>query len=164
MKTKKWTHGLDEPLNIPGEQWRDVEGYEGIYKVSDLGRVKGLARTAYRYSPRWKCDSIMRIKEKIMGRYVFKYRYKGASRIRDDRPAALLVSLSREGKASFRYVHHLVLEAFVGLRPQGTEACHWDGDATNNRLENLRWGTSSDNTADAIRLGQFWPKQRSKAS
>jgi hypothetical protein len=53
-----------------------------------------------------------------------------------------------------RYVHHLVLEAFVGPRPKGMECCHWDDDATNNRLSNLRWGTRLDNMQDRIRNGR----------
>lgn len=48
-----------------------------------------------------------------------------------------------------RKVHHLVLEAFVGPRPDGMECRHFpDRDPANNRLENLQWGTSSENQAD----------------
>lgn len=54
-----------------------------------------------------------------------------------------------------RYVHHLVLEAFVGERPHGCEALHCDGDRLNNNLKNLRWGTRQENVSDAIRHGTF---------
>lgn len=47
-----------------------------------------------------------------------------------------------------RYVHHLVLEAFVGARPDGHEACHRNGVPTDNRVENLYWGTRVENDAD----------------
>lgn len=50
-------------------------------------------------------------------------------------------------------IHRLVLEAFVGPRPDGLEARHRDGDPTNNRLDNLLWGTSSDNENDKRRHG-----------
>lgn len=50
-------------------------------------------------------------------------------------------------------VHHLVLEAFVGPRPKGKEACHWDDDPSNNKLSNLRWGTKQENTEDLLRNG-----------
>jgi hypothetical protein len=49
-----------------------------------------------------------------------------------------VVNLHRDGQKVPRYVHHLVLEAFVGPRPEGLVCCHWDGDPGNNRLENLR--------------------------
>jgi hypothetical protein len=154
--------GTGEPLHLEGEEWRPVAVYGAYYQVSNFGRVKSLARRSYRFNPRWNCDSIISVQEKILCQSPFKYRYKGKSRIRDKRPAAMMVGLSIDGRLISRYVHHLVLEAFVGLRPQGTEACHWDGDAANNKLENLRWGTSVENKADAIRLNQFWPSQRRK--
>jgi len=62
-------------------------------------------------------------------------------------------NLYRGGKRHPRLVHRLVLEAFVGKRPEGLECCHGDGDPANNRLENLRWDTSKANGADLIRHG-----------
>jgi hypothetical protein len=50
-------------------------------------------------------------------------------------------------------VHRLVLEAFVGPCPTGMECRHLDGDGTNNRLENLAWGTAKENSADRRRHG-----------
>ena len=47
-----------------------------------------------------------------------------------------------------RYVHRLVLEAFVGKCPEGMECCHGDGDRTNNVLSNLRWDTPSANNLE----------------
>ncbi|RUU22663.1 HNH endonuclease [Mesorhizobium sp. M7A.F.Ca.AU.002.06.1.1] len=51
------------------------------------------------------------------------------------------------------YVHLLVLEAFVGPRPDGLEGCHNDGNPDNNRLDNLRWDTPESNQADRIAHG-----------
>jgi hypothetical protein len=65
----------------------------------------------------------------------------------------LVVGLCRRGEQRPRYVHRLVLEAFVGPRPAGTECRHLDGDRANNRLENLCWGTKLENAADALRHG-----------
>jgi hypothetical protein len=50
-------------------------------------------------------------------------------------------------------VHRLVLLAFSGHCPPGKEGLHWDDDPTNNRLENLRWGTPGENQQDCIRNG-----------
>ena len=55
------------------------------------------------------------------------------------------------GKKMF-LVHRLVLLAFVGPCPVGMEGCHFDNDATNNRLSNLRWDTLSNNQKDRVRL------------
>jgi hypothetical protein len=57
-----------------------------------------------------------------------------------------------KGRASC-VVHRLVLNAFVGPRPEGMECCHYDGDSTNNNLSNLRWDTHSANMQDQIRHG-----------
>lgn len=56
-------------------------------------------------------------------------------------------------KVRTKLVHHLVLEAFVGPRPDGMEALHADDDHANNRVENLRWGTKFENVQDKIRNG-----------
>jgi len=50
-------------------------------------------------------------------------------------------------------VHHLVLGVFVGPRPEGTVACHNNGDGYDNRVENLRWDTRKANAADTVRHG-----------
>ena len=114
------------------EQWRPVVGYEGSYEVSDLGNVRSLDRL----------DS------------------RGRRRRGKVRPLAvsprgrLLVGLCRDGIRATAQVHHLVLEAFVGPRPDGLEACHWNDDPSDNRLTNLRWDTRSANAADSVRNGK----------
>lgn len=57
------------------------------------------------------------------------------------------------GKFAKKYVHHLVLEAFVGPRPEGMVACHNDGNSFNNHVDNLRWDTRSNNERDKINHG-----------
>lgn len=65
----------------------------------------------------------------------------------------LRVTIRREGRRMEAAVHRLVLEAFVGPCPPGMEALHRNGDPTDNRLENLRWGTRSENNLDRQRHG-----------
>lgn len=52
-----------------------------------------------------------------------------------------------------RYIHDLMLEAFVGPRPEGLIGCHWNDIGTDNRIENLRWDTHSANQIDSVRNG-----------
>lgn len=59
-------------------------------------------------------------------------------------------------KTSKKYVHRLVLMAFVGLPEQGKVGCHRNDIKTDNRIENLYWGTYKQNTADQIRNGKFY--------
>lgn len=61
------------------------------------------------------------------------------------------------GKGRTKDVHDLVLTAFVGPRPAGSLGLHWNDIPTDNRLENLRWGTKRDNSLDALRNGKNRP-------
>jgi hypothetical protein len=114
------------------EEWRDVVGYEGFYQVSDLGRVRSLDRL----------DSLGR---PVRGR-IRKQIFQTAG--------YLSLYLSRDGINSMRLVHQIVLETFVGPRPNETfDACHENDDKTNNTLKNLRWDTKKENNADRVRNG-----------
>jgi hypothetical protein len=64
------------------------------------------------------------------------------------------VRLFREGKSHRFYIHHLVLNAFLGPCPPGMECCHNDGNATNNRVGNLRWDVRQGNAEDMVRHGR----------
>lgn len=63
------------------------------------------------------------------------------------------VWLYRNGQRIGRFVHLLVLEVFVGPRPDGAQARHLDGNERNNTAENLAWGTPIQNAADRDRHG-----------
>lgn len=112
------------------KEWRPVVGFEGGYEVSNLGRVRSLDRFLPRIgnSPRIYRGKILNPQAKKAGH--------------------LWVQL---GRGNQFYVHHLVLEAFVGPCPAGQVGLHWDDEPSNNFLENLRWGTRSDNYADYVR-------------
>ncbi|MBN7395680.1 HNH endonuclease [Mycobacteroides abscessus subsp. abscessus] len=132
-------------MNATREQWRPVVGFEGLYEVSDLGRVRTVPRLV----------SMGRGYRTVPGR-IRKYGHSTTH-------GYLIVGLSRPGKrrATTALVHRLVLEAFVGPCPDGMEACHFDGDKTNNRLPNLRWDTRRANQDDAIRIGKRLDPNRS---
>lgn len=110
------------------ETWKDVIGYEGLYKVSNLGNVRSLDRPTGR-------------KGRILTLGYGRGKYA-------------TVCLSKQGKARTTLVHHLVLDAFVGLRPEGHETRHLNGNRRDNRLTNLRWGTKSENTLDQVSMGR----------
>ena len=59
------------------------------------------------------------------------------------------------GKRRWWFIHRLVLEAFVGPRPDGKECCHQDGNKENNAISNLRWDTHASNVADNVRDGSL---------
>jgi hypothetical protein len=61
--------------------------------------------------------------------------------------------LCRNNKRFKRFIHRLVLEAFVGPCPEGKECCHKNDIADDNNLVNLYWGTRSENIADAFKNG-----------
>ena len=64
------------------------------------------------------------------------------------------------GKRYKRAVHRLVLETFKGVRPEGSVARHLDDNQSNNRIENLEWGTPSDNQSDRRRnSAKVWYKR-----
>ena len=124
------------------EQWKPVLGFADLYEVSDLGRVRSLARIDRRgvYRP-----SVL-------------LRPGPSGRRRNYR----IVNLYRDGSAVVRAVHRLVLEAFVGPPPPGTEACHTNGCGSDNRLANLRWDTRESNAHDRIWHGTSANQNRVK--
>jgi hypothetical protein len=119
------------------EEWRAVLGYEGVYEVSDLGRVRSVAHVIVRANG---------ARQSIAARLL-------ATRGVGSRRAYLGVHLSHMGVKSDRGVHTLVAEAFIGPRPDGREVRHINGDGRDNRAENLAWGTHSENELDKVRHG-----------
>lgn len=113
------------------EEWRPVLGREGTYEVSSLGRVRVLDRIDAKGARR-------------RGRLLKARAINGTH---------LIVVLHSGGPRRDALVHHLVLEAFVGPRPDGMEGCHWNDIPTDNRVENLRWDTRSANQLDSVRNG-----------
>ena len=71
----------------------------------------------------------------------------------DKRGRSRVYLRSAEREYTHKFVHVLVLEAFIGPRPPKYQACHNNGDTTDNRLQNLRWDTVSNNHMDKHRHG-----------
>lgn len=117
------------------EKWLPVFGYEGHYEVSDQGNVRSLTRTVV--FP----DGRSRLAPGRVLRIQFSDIYPK-------------VSLKLQGVSRTKNVHALVALAFHGPRPEGADVCHNDGDRQNNRADNLRYDTRSENNRDITRQGR----------
>lgn len=110
--------------DLEGEEWRDIIGYEGLYMVSNMGRIKSF--------------------------YNNKMRIIKASKRSDD---YISVGLHKDGRSVTYYVHVLVADAFLPNLEGKPQINHIDGDKTNNRVENLVWVTGSENMNHAYKIG-----------
>lgn len=115
------------------ERWLPVKGYEGLYEVSDLGNVRT-------YRVQGKRNKVVPFPTYMVARVNSKTGRRN-------------IGLRKGDHRRWFNVYRLVLEAFVGPCPLGMEACHYDGDCTNDRLDNLRWDTRAGNIADKHRHG-----------
>ena len=114
------------------ENWREIKGFETLYEVSDLGRVKSLGNGM-------STDS--RTKEvRIMKTRIKKTGYEH-------------IKLCKEGGHKHTSVHRLVALAFLDKPVECTEVNHIDGVKANNQLSNLEWVTGSRNQKHAFELG-----------
>lgn len=106
------------------EEWRPVVGYEGLYKVSNLGNVRSLN---YNHTG----------KERILKAATNRYGY-------------LFVDLYKDGKPKNKSIQQLVATAFI-LNPEGKPCVdHINTDKSDNRVENLRWCTHKENMNNPI--------------
>jgi hypothetical protein len=121
------------------EQWLSVPGYPG-YEISDQGQVRSLDREGRgRWGPR-----------KFKGQILTQVMVGGPPGTGGRYHAC---TLYQNGKPKQVVIHILVLEVFVGPRPEGMCGCHRDDDPDNNRLKNLYWGTPTQNARDAVNNG-----------
>lgn len=109
------------------EVWKDIAGYEGLYQVSNFGRVRSLERVV-QHMHSGKLTLPSKLKEPSFdGRYLF-------------------VVLSKDGKRKQFSIHRLVAETFIP-NPDGLPCVnHKDENKTNNHVDNLEWCTYKYNT------------------
>lgn len=117
------------------ERWLPLPGYDG-YEVSSFGRVRSLDRLVPH-----KDGRVRRQRGKILKGGVNRYGRRH-------------VTLCAGERYNSKTIAPLVLETFVGPRPDGMECCHNDGNPLNDRLENLRWDTKSANQLDQVLHGR----------
>lgn len=115
------------------EIWRPIVGYEGLYEISNLARIKSLSKAG---SP---------------GEQFLKLGAKDLSTGYSN------VQITKSSKPLTKRIHRLVAEAFL-VKPEGLHCVnHKDGVKANNLLENLEWVTYSENVKHAYRLGLSKP-------
>lgn len=110
------------------EIWKDIEGYEGLYQVSNCGRVKRLAGIV---KGNWK-QGERRQEERALKPLNSHLEYKS-------------VSLSKDGKMTHYLIHRLVAQAFIPNPENLPQVNHKDENKVNNNVENLEWCTSEYN-------------------
>jgi hypothetical protein len=104
------------------EQWKEIDGYDGLYQISDFGRVKSLKG----------CN------ERILKQTINKYGY-------------MIIYLSKDSIKKTLSVHRLVAQSFLEYKTDKLFVNHIDANKTNNHISNLEWVTPKENTAHAIK-------------
>jgi len=106
------------------EIWKDIEGYEGYYQVSNLGEIKSLERVT------------------IQGKLLKEKLIKSS----DNHNKYLYVSLFKDGNRKAVGVHRLVAQAFIPNPENKPQVNHIDENTMNNNSENLEWVTGKENS------------------
>lgn len=110
------------------EVWKDIKGYEGLYQVSNLGRIKSLPR-----------------KRTIKTERILSPKF--------NKGGYLEVALCKNSKYKMCRVHRLVASAFIQNPENKREVNHIDGNKLNNKADNLEWVTPSENIRHAFKTG-----------
>lgn len=120
------------------EVFRDIEGFEGLYMVSNLGNVKSLPKS----DGNGKRERLLKLEVTTK-----KTKYNR-------------VSLSKLGKVNRFQVHRLVASAFIENLENKSFVNHIDNNGLNNRVDNLEWCTHSENMIHAQKQGRLFSSQQ----
>lgn len=116
------------------EVWKDVVGFEGLYQVSNLGRLKGLPRRVNNHK------GFIQLGERYLSGHQITKGY-------------IQVQLSSRPNRVQKLIHVLVATAFIPNPNNYPQVNHINGDKADNRAENLEWVTQSENIKHAYRTG-----------
>lgn len=125
------------------EIWKDIKGFEGLYQVSNLGRVKSL-------------DVIQNLKHSSGTEYT---RFKKGRILRPEQSGRVapyvIYYLKKDGKRHFGKAHRLVAKAFIPNPENKKVVNHLDCNPKNNNVSNLEWATHSENIKYAYDKGRI---------
>ena len=124
------------------EIWKDIKGYEGLYQVSNLGRIKSLSKFVNNNPKSSKFG------------YYTKERILKTSKSNN---GYLIVHLFKNSKQYTIYIHRLVAITFIPNSNNLLQVDHIDGNKQNNRIDNLEWVTPKENINRAWRKGLSKP-------
>jgi hypothetical protein len=118
------------------ENWKDITGYEGVYQISNKGNVRSIERL------QWNGNIYHLVPGKPKKQLIGK------------RAGHHYVILYKNNKMSNKYVHRLVAIEFIENPNNLPNVCHKDNDPSNNSVDNLYWGTQSDNLKQCVKDGR----------
>lgn len=111
------------------EIWKDIPGYEGLYQVSNLGRVKSILRSDKYYSSKGR---ILTPEKSTLG--------------------YLRVCLYSQSIPKRQFIHRLVAQTFIPNPDNKPQIDHIDGNPSNNNRSNLRWVTAKENVNNPVAI------------
>ena len=121
------------------EIWKDIEGYEGLYQVSNLGRVKSLGRyVKSNKGMQYRTEQIKVPSERKRKTAIQGY---------------LTTQLYKNNKGKNCYIHRLVANAFIDNPENKPTVNHINGNKHDNRVVNLEWSTYRENNVHAYKTG-----------
>lgn len=121
------------------EIWKDIEGYEGLYQVSNLGRIKSLGRTIEKIGPKGK---------------VFYRTYPQKNLVcKKDTKGYYRTNLALNGINKTVKVHRIVAQAFIPNPENKSQVNHIDGNKENNNVSNLEWCNNQENQDHSWKTG-----------
>ena len=113
------------------ERWKSVKNYEGLYEVSDCGRVRSLP-----HKTQGRVNCVMTFPSRVL-------------KPQKKRNGYYQVALSKNGHKTWFAIHRLVAEAFLDKQGDNLQVNHKDCDKSNNKVSNLEWCTPQENMLHA---------------